>query len=335
VADVETRQQLGKMITGYWVSQAVYVAAKLELADKLATGAKSSAELARATNTHDDSLFRLLRALASVGIFRQNEAGKFELTPLAEQLRREVPGSQWAMAIMMGEEHYRAYGDLLYSVRTGRASFEHVFGMPVFEFLSAKPQQAAIFDAAMTSIHGEETQLMAAAYDWSSIGTLVDVGGGNGSTLIGLLQANPKLRGVLFDLPHVVERARVAIEQAGLKDRCELVGGSFFERVPPGADAYVMRHIIHDWDDSRSVTILSNCRKQLGAGGRVLIVESVVPPGNEPAFSKWLDLTMLTIPEGRERTEAQYRDLLAKAGLSLTRIVPTQGEISVLEAHAA
>jgi hypothetical protein len=140
---------------------------------------------------------------------------------------------------------------------------------------------------------------------------------------------------VLFDLPHVVERAKAAIEQAGLKDRCELVGGSFFECVPPGADAYVMRHIIHDWDDSRSVTILSNCRKQLGAGGRVLIVESVVPPGNEPAFSKWLDLTMLTIPEGRERTEVQYRDLLAKAGLTLTRIVPTQGEISILEAHAA
>lgn len=174
---------------------------------------------------------------------------------------------------------------------------------------------------------------MVEAYDWSGIGVLADIGGGNGQTIVGLLGANPSTRGILFDLPHVVDRARPAIEQAGLAKRCELVGGSFFEQVPP-ADAYVLRHIIHDWDDERCVTILSNCRKQLSAGGRVLIVESIVPPGNEPAFVKWLDLTMLTIPEGRERTEAQYVDLLAKAGLKLNRVVPTDAEISILEAVA-
>ncbi len=332
---MDAGQQLGQMISGYWVSQAIFVAAKLELADKLASGPKTAAELARVTNTHGDSLFRLLRALASVGIFQQNEAGKFELTPLAERLRRDVPGSQWAMAVMMGEEHYRAYGELMYSVRTGRSAFEHVYGLPVFEYLGTKPQQAVIFDAAMTSIHGPETDLMAEAYDWGSLGRIADIGGGNGSTMIGLLSRHHSLTGVLFDLPHVVERARKTVEQAGLQSRCELIGGSFFEAVPAGCDGYVLRHIIHDWDDDRSVTILRNCRQQLGDGGRVLVVESVIPPGNEPAFSKWLDLTMLTIPEGRERTEAQYRDLFEKAGLRLTRIVPTAGEISILEAHAA
>jgi len=332
---VDEGQQLGQMISGYWVSQAIYVAAKLELADRLAAGPKTAAELARATNTHADSLFRLLRALASVGIFKQGEEDRFELTPLAERLRQNVPGSQWAMAIMMGEEHYRAYGELMYSVRTGRAAFEHLYGMPVFEYLGTKPQQAAIFDAAMTSIHGAETQQMVDAYDWSTIKVVADIGGGNGTTLIGLLQANPHLQGILFDLPHVADRARKAIERAGLGSRCQIVAGSFFEAVPSGADAYVMRHIIHDWDDSRSVTILSNCRKQLPESGKVLIVESVIPPGNEPAFAKWLDLTMLTIPEGRERTEVQYRSLLRQAGLNLTRIVPTAAEISLIEAHAA
>jgi hypothetical protein len=333
---VDSGQQLGQMISGYWVSQAIYVAAKLELADKIAAGPKSSAELARATNTHADSLYRLLRALASVGIFQLNEAtGKFQQTPLSERLRRELPDSQWAMSVMMGEEHYRSYGELLYSVRTGRSSFEHIYGLPVFEYLGTKPQLAALFDAAMTSIHGNETALMVAAYDWGSLGVVADVGGGNGSTLIGLLQSNPNLRGLLFDLPNVVERARDPIEKAGLADRCELVAGSFFESVPAGADAYVMRHIIHDWDDDRAVTVLSNCRKQLSASGRVLIVESLIPAGNGPAFSKWLDLTMLTIPEGRERTEAQYVELLAKAGLKLTQVLPTAGEISILEAQIA
>ena len=331
---MDAGQRLGQMISGYWVSQAIYVAAKLELADKLASGPKTISELARATNTHADSLFRMLRALASVGIFRLNEAEKFELTSLAEGLRKDVPGSQWAMAVMMGEEHYRAYGELMYSVRTGRAAFEHVYGLPVFEYLGTKPQQAALFDAAMTSIHGQETGQMAAAYDWASLDVLADIGGGNGTTLIGLLQANPSLQGILFDLPHVVDRARSAVEKAGLGQRCLLTGGSFFESVPAGADAYLLRHIIHDWDDSRAITILSNCRKQLRDGGRVLIVESVITPGNEPAFAKWLDLTMLTIPEGRERTEAQYEQLLSAAGLKLTRVVPTAGEISVLEAHA-
>jgi len=332
---VDAGQQLGQMISAYWTSQAIYVAAKLELADRLASGPKTVAELARATNTHSDSLYRLLRALASVGIFKQGEGDKFELTPLAEPLRQNVPGSQWAMAIMMGEEHYRAYGELMYSVRTGRSAFEHLYGLPVFEYLGTKPQQAAIFDAAMTAIHGQETQQMIDAYDWSTIKVIADIGGGNGTTLIGLLEAVPHLRGILFDLPHVADRASKAIDKAGLASRCQVLGGSFFESVPPGADAYIMRHIIHDWDDSRSITILSNCRKQLPAGGKVIIVESVIPQGNEPAFAKWLDLTMLTIPEGRERTEAQFRSLLQQAGLSLTRVVPTAGEICLIEAHAA
>jgi hypothetical protein len=239
------------------------------------------------------------------------------------------------MAVMMGEEHFRAWSELLYSVRTGRASFEHVFGLPVFEYLGTKPQQAALFDAAMTSIHGAETGQMVAAYDFTGIGTLADIGGGNGSTITGILAANPSLRGILYDLPHVVERAKPTIASAGLQDRCQLVGGSFFEKVPSGADAYLLRHIIHDWDDERSLTILRNIRRELSPEGRVLIVETVIPAGNEPSFAKWLDLTMLVIPEGKERTEEQYRELLKSADLELARIVPTEGHISFIEARPA
>jgi hypothetical protein len=327
-------EKIGQLISGYWMSQAVYVAAKLELPDRLASEPKSAEQLATETGTHAPSLFRLLRALASIGVFEQLADGKFRATPPSECLRREVPGSQWAMAIMMGEEHYRAWGELMHSIRTGEGAFRKVYGKGVFDYLQDTPEQAALFDAAMTSIHGRETDQMLAAYDFASLGTLCDVGGGNGSTLIGLLQKTPSLRGILFDLPHVIARAKANIEGAGLADRCELRSGSFFEAVPAGADAYVLRHIIHDWDDDLSIKILRSCREQLGQNGRVLVVESVIAPGNDFAFSKWLDLTMLTIPEGQERTAEEYRTLFTAAGLRLNRIVPTTGEISILEAVA-
>src|SRR5262249_28867669 len=277
------------------------------------------------------SLYRLLRALASIGIFAEDPDGRFRLTPLAECLRSDVPGTQRPAALLMGGEHYRSWGEFLYSVRTGRTAFDHAYGMPVFDYLAVHPEQAEVFDAAMTAIHGAETGAMLAAYDFSGVGTLVDVGGGNGSLLCAVLRQYPSMHGVLFDRGHVVERARPNLRAAGVEGRCRAVAGSFFESVPPGGDAYLLRHIIHDWDDEQSLRILRNCRRAVGGQARLLIVESVIPPGNEPSFSKWLDLNMLVVPGGLERTEAEYRDLLQQAGFRLVGVVPTAMEVSVIE----
>jgi SAM-dependent methyltransferase len=274
----------------------------------------------------------MLRALASVGVFKQQPDNKFANSPLSTPLMRSADDSQWAMAVMMGEEHFAAWGELLYSIQTGRGSFRKVFGEGVFDFLGKHPEQAKVFDAAMTSIHGKETALVLDAYDFGQFPVLCDVGGGNGNTLAATLQRHPTIRGILFDLPHVVDRAKPNVHQHGVADRCQFVGGDFFQKIDVQADAIMMRHIIHDWDDEKCVAILKNCRAALKPGGKVLVVESVVPPGNEPGFVKWLDLTMLVIPEGKERTADEYRGLFAAAGLQLNRIVRTAGELDVLEA---
>lgn len=323
--------QLANMLCGFWVSQGIYVSAKLGLADLIGDGARTADELAAETKTHTLSLYRLLRMLASVGVFSEDAAKKFSLTPVGRCLRSDVLGSQRAMAIMCGEEHFRAWCDLLYSVQTGKPAFDKAFGMPVFDWLSQHQEQAAIFDAAMVSVHGRETAALLDAYDFTEIETLADVGGGNGSVLIATLQRNPHLRGLLFDLSGVIARATQNFAAAGLTDRCQLISGSFFESIPAGADAYLMRHIIHDWNDDQCHTILTNIHRVLPATGRLLVAESVIPPGNDPFFGKLLDMNMLVIPGGQERTAAEYETLFAKAGFRLTRIVPTTAEISVIE----
>jgi precorrin-6B methylase 2 len=322
------------LLHGASKAQAIYVAAKLDLAGILAEGPKSTAELAERTNTHEPSLFRLLRALASEGIFAETTPRTFTMTPAAQCLRAEVPNSQRAMAIMVGEEQFKSWSELLYTIQTGEKGFDKIYGMPIFDYLSQQPEQAATFDAAMSSIHGREALPMLAAYDFSPYQTIADIGGGNGSTLMAVLRKYPQAKGMLFDLPHVVSRSEKNFREAGLAERCELVGGDFFASIPAGADLYMFRHIIHDWNDEQCITILTNCRKALQPGGKILILESVIEPGNEPSFAKWLDLTMLVIPGGKERTAEEFRELLAKAGLRLNRIVPTSGGISVIEAVA-
>jgi hypothetical protein len=257
------------------------------------------------------------------------------LTPLAEALRSDVPASQWAVALMMGDEHWGVWGDLLYSIQTGKPAFDKIYGKPPFEYLAEHPENAKIFDAAMTAIHGNETRAMLEAYSFAEFGTLVDVGGGNGSLISAVLRATPGLKGVLFDLPHVVERAKANLQAPDVAGRCTAIPGSFFESVPAGYDAYMMRHIIHDWDDEKSLTILRHCRKAIKPTGKLLLIEAVIPPGNDPSWSKFLDLNMLLIPGGQERTESEYRQLLASAGFQLTRIVPTSTEISVVESKPA
>jgi O-methyltransferase domain/Dimerisation domain len=335
MSDVLPQEQISRMLSGYWISQALYVAAKLNIADLLGVGPMSADELASATHSHPKSLYRLLRGLASIGVFSEDNAGQFSLTPLAECLRTDVLGSKRSLAIMMGEEHYQAYGQLLYSVQTGKIAFDKLFGMPVFDFLQKHPEQAKVFDGAMVGVHGRETAAMLDAYDFSGISLLADIGGGNGSVLTAVLRKYTTMRGLLFDLPAVAERAKANVEATGLANRCQVIGGSFFESVAQGANAYMLRHIIHDWEDEKAITILRNVHRAMSSDGKLLVVESVIPPGNEPSFGKLLDLTMMAIPGGKERTEEEYRRLFTSAGFSLITIVPTKAEVSVIEGKKA
>ncbi|MBW3596802.1 MAG: methyltransferase [Planctomycetes bacterium] len=332
MAEESPRDVLSRLISGYQPSQAIYVAAKLEIADLVKDGPRSVDDLAAATGAHAASLYRLLRALAGMGIFAEDDERRFSLTPPAELLCRDHPESQYAFAVMMGEEHYHVWGDLFFTVETGQTAFDRIYGMPIFEFLSENPEKGRIFDAAMTGIHGRETQPLLDAYDFPDAAVIADVGGGNGSVLIALLKHYPRARGVLFDLPPVIERSRRNIAAEGMEDRCELAEGSFFDSVPPGADVYLLRHIIHDWDDEKSSLILRNVRRAIQPESRALVLETILPPGNESSPVKFLDLTMMLIPGGKERTEEEYRQLLDCADLHLTRIVPTAGSISVIEA---
>jgi hypothetical protein len=326
---------LGSMMTGYWISQSIYVAAKLGLPDLLKNGPQTAERLAKATSTQPAALYRLLRALASVGLFREDEQHRFAITPAAEPLQSDAPGSQRSLAIMTGEEHFASWGELLYSVRTGHSAFEKIYGEPIFNYLSKHPEQAQTFDQAMVGVHGRETGAMLEAYDFSDIGTLADVGGGNGSLLREVLQKYPRMRAMLCDLPGVIGRAAPLIAAANMADRVQTIPTDFFAAVPSGADAYLMRHIIHDWNDEQSLQILRNVRRAIGPQGRLLLVESVIPPGNDPSFAKLLDLNMLVIPGGKERSEAEYRELYTAAGFRLTSITPTRSEVSVIEGRAA
>ncbi len=324
-------QMLAQMISGYWISQAIYVVAKFGIADQLKMKAQTADELAKKVSIHSDAVYRLLRALASVGIFKEDDK-KFSLTPLAELLCQDHPQSQKAFAIMLGGAIYGAWGNLDYSVKTGQQSFANTFDQPLFEYLTKNPSEGKIFDEAMTGIHGGETQPMIEAYDFSQFQTVVDIGGGNGMTLIAVLKQYPHLQGILFDLPEVIKRAEAIVKTSGTK-QCTLTGGDFFKAVSSGGDAYILRHIIHDWPDDQAITILKNCRLAMKKGAKVLIVENVLPTDNRPHFGKWLDLMMLVIG-GKERTEEQYRQLLEQAGLKINRVIPTSVEISIVEAVA-
>ncbi|UCD49923.1 MAG: hypothetical protein JSW27_20630 [Phycisphaerales bacterium] len=323
------KQLLLRQMIGGWMTQAIYVAAELGIADLLAAGSQTAEQLAERTETNSDALYRVLRALASAGVFAEDEDGRFSLTPLAEVLLSDAPDSLRSFGIMMGAEFYQSWGNLLYSVRTGKEGFAKTFGVSFFEYMTAHPDRHSIYDAAMM-VHGiAETEPMLDAYDFSAFRTVIDVGGGHGRMLAALLQRHPSVQGILFDLPAVADRARGIVSALGLSERCQVVGGDFFTSVPT-ADAYVMRHILHDWDDEAAASILLNCREAMNPSGKVLVVETVIPPMNEACFGKWLDLMMLIVG-GRERTEAQYRQLFARAGLKLNRIVPTAHEVSVIE----
>ena len=327
------RMMLLNLTAGKWVSQAIAVTAELGIADLLKNGAKSAADIARAAKVSEDSVYRLLRALGSVGLFAESGERRFRLTPLGKLLRTDSPEAHGGYARFMGHEsEWRPWGELRYSVRTGEPAFDHVFGMPIFEYFAKMPETAAVFDAAMTSISTYESTAVVAAYDFSGVGTLVDVAGGHGLLIASILKANRKMGGILFDLPHVTAGAAALLQSRGVADRCQIVNGDFFASVPEGGDAYIMKHIIHDWDDERATQILRNCHRALRPGGKVLIVDAVIPPGNGAHFGKLLDLEMLVqTPRGRERTKAEFYDLLKRSGFRPRRVVPTKTHLSVVE----
>jgi len=321
-----------QIISGFWISRGVYMIAKLGIPDLLKSGPKTAEELASETETHAPSLYRILRALASVGVLSSEEGKRFALTPLSETLVTNAPGSlRWFAVSELGQEHYPAWGNLMHSVKTGEIAFDNYFGVDIWEYFKQNPEDAAVFNNSMSGMTAVANEAITSLYDFSGFKKLVDIGGGHGGLITSLLKSNPQLKGVLFDAPQVIEGARARIEAAGLADRCETIGGDFFKSVPEGGDAYIMKWIIHDWDDERALTILKNCRNQMQSNGKIILVDSVVPETDEPHFSKFIDLNMLVMTGGKERTAKEFEELFAAAGFKLLRIIPTDLPTSIVE----
>lgn len=326
-----------QMMNAYRMSQSISVAAKLGIADLLADGPKSSEELAKATESHAPSLYRLLRSLASFGIFACDENGLFGLTPRAAMLRTDVPGSIRAYAIVIGEQwHWHMWEGILYSVKTGEPAFDHLFGMEFQDYYDQNPEVAKNFDAAMVSALAMTDTTIIANYDFSSFSKVIDIavgGGGDAGLIASLLQANPDMQGVFLDLPHRIEGVKSFIAAKGLEERCETVAGDIFKSFPSGGDAYIVKNLIHDYNDERAIALLKNCRSAIGENGKLLVVEMVIPPGNEPSLGKIVDVEALIMTAGAiERTEEQYRELLSAAGFQLSKVISSRSPMSIIEA---
>ena len=322
-----------RLATGYQLSQAIFVAAKLGVADLLAGGPRNSAELASETGTHESSLYRLLRTLAAAEVLAEPAPRLFALTPLGTRLRRDGEQSVHGYVVGFGEEFcWRPWGNLLQSVQTGGNAFERTFGMPAFDYFAEHADAGAVFDEAMASRSGLIAPALAAGYDFSGIRLIVDVGGGRGAVVAAILSAYPDLGGVLVDLPHALEGAAAVLEAAGVSARCEAVSGSFFEPLPRGGDAYLLSRVVHDWDDDNAVAVLSRCREAIEPDGRVLLVERVIGSHRELPLSAFLgDLHMLVMFGGRERTADEFGALLAAAGFELTQVTPFLPPYAVIE----
>jgi hypothetical protein len=327
-------QQVLQVATGYMASSALYAAITLNVADHLVSGPKTMADLAKASGANEDALYRVLRLLSSLGIFDEIAPKKFALTPAADLLRTDVPNSLRSMAVFLPDPfHYRIYANIMDSMSTGKPAADTTLGMPIFEYLATDPAYSKVFNDAMTALSAPVAGAAIEAYDFGGIGTLVDVAGGHGEVLMSILKAHPQMRGVLADLGHVVEGAKPRIAGAGLSDRMQAVACDFFTSVPEGGDAYIMKHIIHDWDDDRASVILKNIAKAMGAKkGKVILLEAVISAGTTPDFGKFLDIEMMLLPGGRERTADEFRSLFERSGFAVTKIVPMKSPLSVIEA---
>lgn len=320
--------------TSIFVSNAIMVAARLGIADLLQDGPRSSEELAQVVEANPSSLYRLLRALTNVDVFAQDRDGRFRLTPISKYLQTNTPGSMRSLMIMCSDEwHYRSWGNFVTAVKTGKAPSEFLYGMPIFQYFEQNPEAGKNFNAAMTGFSAQATAAVAATYDFSRVARVVDVGGGLGTMAATLLKKYPRMHATLFDRPHVIAEARSFLEAEGVISRCELVNGDFFEAVPTGADAYILQNIIHDWDDEHAIGILKSCRRAIPAHGKLLLSEMVIPNNNRTYFGTVFDLEMQIFNSGsRERTEEEFRTLLAAAGFKLARVIPTPSFSYVIEA---
>ena len=324
------------MAIAYRVSSLVYIAAEMNLADRLAEAPRTADELAETTGDYRPALYRFMRTLAGMGLFTECSDHRFSLTPLGEALRTGTPGSiRSSVLTLAGGLFTKPFGELHYSIKTGKPSFEKVFGMPVFEWLAKHPVEASMFSETMAGFHAAEPETVADAYDFSQAETVVDIGGATGNLLAAILSHHREPRGILFDLPHVVADAPALIKARGLTDRIAIESGSFFERIPVANGVYLLSHVIHDWSEAQCLTILGICRRTINPNSRLLIIEAVLPTGNTPHPGKMRDMTMLAISGGQERTEPEYRELLEKAGFRLTQVVPTKAGVGIVEALPA
>jgi O-methyltransferase domain len=330
-------EQILQLSCGYMAPACLYIAAKLRIADQLAGGPRALAELCGASRgVHENSLYRVLRALASVGVFTETAPRKFANTPASELLRERAPGSMRDVVLFMSDPtHFRVFAEMEHAVKTGETGVKHLTGLEAFEFLKQNPAEDQAFNAAMSGLSAHYAQAVLEAYDFGGLGTIADIGGGHGALLTAILTKHYGLRGIVFDAPHVAAGAAPHIESMGLGDRCQAQGGDFFQKIP-AADSYILKSVIHDWDDERAIAVLKNCAASMrGDKGKVLLLEMVLSPGNEPHFGKWVDLEMLLMAGGRERTEAEFAQLLAQAGLRLTRVVQTKSPVCVIESVRA
>jgi hypothetical protein len=328
----ESRFALREMIYGVVTSQMVSVVARLAVADLLEDGPKSVDELAVTTGTDAVPLFQVLRALAGEGVFELLEGKRFGLTPMAEALRSDAPNSLRSMAIYYGSPYiWQSYGALIEAVRTGETALDLALGESLFEYLAKHPDDNAVFNRYMVERQALQHPAIVEACDFEGAGLVVDVGGGSGALLAAMLSANPHLRGVLFDRPQVVAGAADVLNEAGVADRCAVEGGSFFDAVPPNGDVYLLSQVLHDWNDEQAVEILRNCRKVMSTGSRVLVAETILPPGNEPSIAKRVDVVMLVVAGGHERTEDEFATLFHAADLELTEVISTTSGDSLVE----
>jgi len=321
--------QLMQFIVGRWISKPIYVAAELRIADLLTNGSKSIDELAQMSQSHAPSLYRVMRALASVGIFSETDSSRFELTPMAEYLKT---GAMRSIALMFNSDwNDKSWEYFLDSVKTGNTAFEKAHGMSVTDWLKNNLQAAEVFNEANAIKAVGSHRAIIDAYNFSGIYTLSDVGGGLGVLMAEILIANPSMRGVVLDVPSVIQKAGKMIRNRGIENRCRTLECDFFERIPSGSDAYLMSNILHDWSDEQCRQILINCYKAMKPESKLLVMEMIVPPGNEPSVAKLLDLEMMVITGGRERTEAEYKNLFESSGFKLTRIIPTKESVCIIE----
>lgn len=328
----DARGSLLHLINGFQASQAIHVAAVLGLADLLGAGDRTADDLAAATQTHPASLYRLMRALASIGVFREGEGKRFGLTAVGKHLRSDIAGTQAPMAIMVGQSnHWRAWADLLFAVRTGSTAFDHVHGNGVWEHRQSHPEEARNFDRAMAAGTERFAETLLGLYDFSRYHHVVDIGGGDGMLLSKILAAHPSLRGTLFDLPHVNAKAAESLGALGLSGRCRTIGGDFFAGVPEGGDVYLLKWILHDWNDAASIDILRSCRRAMQSGAKLLVVEHIIGAPNTTPKATFMDINMMVMTGGRERTRDEFAALFAAAGLRLSLVTPTATSLCLIE----